>query len=317
MKRLLYLLLTLCWFLNSCGIIDEKDISKNKIMLYAPKNELRSKLYTINYWWEELPGASKYRLQIVLTDTSFRDSMGLVLDTLSTKTQFKKTMAPGCYLWSVTGVNGAYKTLRSDIWKLKVDSTSIAGQELTITTPGADTLYTKNPALSISWSELIGAKEYVVQLDTSGSIVLDKSVADLNYKYTFTANQVYTLGIYAKNGLQKSNTTRRTIIFDKTAPDTIRTMTPGTTTETGAPVISASSKLQWNAPNDNLSGIKDYTVKVTSSSLNINPVIVTVPEVNLSDFNLSNTSLTYAWSVVTSDKAGNLRESRRLYFKIK
>lgn len=304
-----------------CSDILEKDISKSQVRLYAPGDGLRSKLYTINYYWEELPGVTKYRIQILQSDTTFKDTLGLIADTLVSKNQFKKTMAPGSYLWSVLGVNGAYKAIRSSVWKLTVDSVSLDGQDFTINSPSGDTAVNTN-SVKITWSELSGAKSYGLTIDTvNGKFTATTTTP--SYSLKLDHETVFTVSIVAQNGTAKSNPQERIITYDKTKPrlDTAQTSGswyPGKLTAANPQIVPDTVVLKWPEAIDNLPVIKNYTITLITSDNNIPANGSPFTSASNSQRVVLNPSTKYQWSVIANDLAGNASESSRLmYFKTK
>jgi hypothetical protein len=84
------------------------DISLNTISLLAPAAGLQTKNKQHLFLWDELEGATKYRLLVVSPDLVSPST--LTLDTVITSNFFTKQLAVGQYEWCVKGVNSEFST---------------------------------------------------------------------------------------------------------------------------------------------------------------------------------------------------------------
>ncbi|TKG88109.1 hypothetical protein EYV94_27635 [Puteibacter caeruleilacunae] len=89
--------------------IDEvKDLSAEIVTLMAPAADLSTAVKTLTFWWEEVSGATKYRLQIV--SPSFDNIERLIEDVEVTGNKKTVTLTEGTYQWRVKAVNAESKT---------------------------------------------------------------------------------------------------------------------------------------------------------------------------------------------------------------
>src|ERR1700743_1945090 len=153
MKLKLFSLLTITLFflvgmLYSCKDFIEPNISKSQVTLEAPTNNYQSSSYTVSFWWDEVPDALHYRLQIV---TPSFDSVGsLSLDSLVASNKFSINLAPGKYQWRVRAENGSSVTVYSPLRSFTVSNSSITLQTLQLSAPANNTV-TNQGSTTFEW----------------------------------------------------------------------------------------------------------------------------------------------------------------------
>lgn len=327
MKLNLYLWMTIVvlmlFSLSGCTDLIETDISKKDIVLYAPKDNIKTKNYTNTFWWQEVTGATQYRLQVVQTDTLFRDSINLILDTVVSKTQFSKTLSPGNYLWSVFGQNNAYKSHRSAINRLQIDSNSIRAVNTTITSPLSGT-YTNDPDVNLTWDNLYSATSYILDIDSVGT-PKKKNTTSTSYSFTCGKQGKYQFTVSGSDGKNNSLASPLVYIyFDSIAPDTSSSgFLKGTLSTSNNPPQSVSRSLsgvlEWNPVDDkNGTGLKEYDLFVAPVSGGLGDPVYSGTATSYSLSGLSPAPKSgdiYQWQVKAYDKANNQVSSRVYYFR--
>ena len=94
--------------LVSCDDLIEPDISTEKIALRTPAESLSTTSTRVNFWWDELDGARKYRIQIATPD--FENPVSLEVDSVVSVNKITLELPVGDYQWCVNGENFAYTT---------------------------------------------------------------------------------------------------------------------------------------------------------------------------------------------------------------
>ena len=94
--------------LIACDDILETDITKDKIVLRTPSDELSTTETELLFWWESLDGASSY--QVLITAPDFENPTALLLDSTVTADRLVLTLPVGDCEWCVRGKNSAYET---------------------------------------------------------------------------------------------------------------------------------------------------------------------------------------------------------------
>lgn len=240
------IILGLLVLMIGCDQIIEKDISKEKIIVNAPLAK-RSEIYTQTFWWEEVKGASSYRLQIVYNRF---DSLPLFrLDTLVKTTKFTLTLRPAVYQWRLWAENGSS---RSDTvsHRITIDSSTISRQQINVsrTNPSASSgvITTNSPSVNFYWEKLEGATTYQVQIASDTASQLSSPQETLNYTLTMAKEGTYYVRVIGKNtqGEESIPSERFTVIFDKTGPAKVTLSSPNDNFQ--IPLGVDSVTLVWN-----------------------------------------------------------------------
>jgi hypothetical protein len=103
----------------SCEDFQEMDISKIKVQLDAPSNNLQTALSNITFWWDSIDNVQKYNIRVV--SKSFNNLETIILDTTVKKTKIIKQLAAGEFEWRVCAINGDNKAY-SDTFKFVIQS---------------------------------------------------------------------------------------------------------------------------------------------------------------------------------------------------
>lgn len=97
--------------LQSCKDVFEKDISKDVVKMMAPPPSGVLMGEKVDFVWEEMEGAEKYRLVVV--KPSFATIRNYICDTIVKNTYFRMSLDTGAYEWSVQAQNFAYESRRN------------------------------------------------------------------------------------------------------------------------------------------------------------------------------------------------------------
>lgn len=109
-KIVMPVILCMFWVIG-CEDVFEKDLSKKEVVLVAPGDSIRTSYEQQVFVWEEIEGATGYRLIIV--SPQFERPERCLLDTLVAGRQFSFTLKPGEYQWRVRPENSAYEGIYS------------------------------------------------------------------------------------------------------------------------------------------------------------------------------------------------------------
>jgi threonine aldolase len=91
--------------LFSCSQTLERPLENDKVELIAPANNVTTTFRSNTYVWEELEGATKYRLQIA--SPRFDSIVRFITDTTVSKTNLTLTLDSGRYEWRVKALNNS------------------------------------------------------------------------------------------------------------------------------------------------------------------------------------------------------------------
>lgn len=281
--------------LASCEeILLETDISKEVVELIAPANSSSFNSTGVAFTWESVSDATKYRLQIA--KPNFESPTQIVLDTLVNITSFNQQLAIGNYEWRVKAVNSAYETNYTSRFFSVASNEDFQNNTIVLNTP-TNNLITKTPLQSLSWQAIIGATNYQLQIyDSNSTIKLDETLTATSYDYTFPEGS-FSWRVRATNGEKQTLYTSRTILVDKTSPNTPTLVIPVNASTTSNTTIS----FQWNRAAISGSAEKDSIYIYTNSA----QTVLQLKAEATSPYSSTLTTGTYYWVVKAFDAADN------------
>lgn len=293
--------LSVLFLLHSCKEFIEPNISKSKVTLEAPFNNYQSRSYTVNFWWDEVPDALHYRLQIVTP--GFDSVESLVLDSLVASNKFAVNLVPGKYQWRVSAENGSSSTAFSVARSFTVSNSSIKQQSVQLSSPANNTL-TNQSSTIFRWGSLYGATGYRLEIDTNNfqnesAVIYNQLVPGQQVSYAFPKDQGYQWRVRAENDTAQSRWSAINIItYDHTPPAQVSLSSPANNQ-----TIALAVSLQWNAVTS-ASKYKLYVFQSDSTTAyNQNfPMVLTTTSYS---FNLGVSGDRVYWKVSAIDAAGN------------
>lgn len=98
------IIIALSIFAWSCDDIVEEDITNDMILTISPTEGAIIEGNTVQFSWQELDGSDNYRVQVI------NNNQAIVVDSLSSTSNFSVALNPGTYQWRVKGENFAYST---------------------------------------------------------------------------------------------------------------------------------------------------------------------------------------------------------------
>lgn len=116
-NTVLFFLVMVVMILPSCEDFEEKDLSKEQVMLIAPSDNLITAKTRLTFWWDSLETVEIYNLRIV--SKSFIQIEDIVLDTTVVGTKVSKILKAGEFEWKVTAI-GKSSVAHSDTFGLVI-----------------------------------------------------------------------------------------------------------------------------------------------------------------------------------------------------
>jgi hypothetical protein len=291
----------------ACSDLIEESIEEKVVVIITPSDGTVTENYTQTFWWEKVDGALNYRLQMVYN--KFDSAAEFKLDTLLSKTRFVITLKPAKYQWRVVALNGSSETSVNTIQDLRIDSASIAGQNILLTSP-INNFITKEADIIFKWQALSGATEYRLKVTTENNyVVVDSVVSSVtSLSYEFEKDSTYYWTVTGKhNDVMSSPSSKWSFVVDRVAPDSVTLNLP----LSGA-MSSSPTTLKWTAPND--AWLSHYEIFIYKGSVGTpfsnkyNPYSTatdTSPLKTSFTFNEGNLNDKIIWKVRVVDKAGN------------
>ena len=297
-------LLSLALGIVSCDDIFEKDITNDTIQTISPSNEAVVESNVVNFQWNSLEGADKYRIQLIASNQA------IVLDSLVSKTNLTFPVTQGEYQWKVRGENFAYQSSYSTLLNLTVIETSnLANQQVVLSSP-SNGFYTNDTNLTCSWQGINKVDYYDLELVnmTKGQTVvyqlsnITNTLATLN-NTILSQDAEYQWKIRAVNNTSKTAFASRVFSLDKVNPNQPQNNLPANNT---VKVANQSITFDWVSPTD--TGIIQSPISYTIEFANSNVFTTIIQTSNSSTTTFSQAfTLTgeYYWRIKTSDVAGN------------
>lgn len=203
----------------------EPNLNDETVTLLSPQDNFQTTSNTVSFWWEELDGATSYRLQIV--DSSFNAIISLIADTTVEGTQFTQNLQPGKYQWRIKAVNGSSQTVYTTPRNLRIDTTSnISSQNIVLISPSAN-FYSNTGSSTFKWSALANADDYRFQVINQGnsSTVVDVILLTDSFTYSL-AEGTYTWQVRGQNAVSNTQYSTRTLTVDLSPPAVSSPVTP-------------------------------------------------------------------------------------------
>lgn len=288
--------LLLCLLLGACADILEDDITGRGVILLTPPDNHQTSSNLIEFRWEAVPDAMRYRIQIA--DPDFQNPVRIVLDTLISATRLATSLSPGSYTWQVRGENPNSHTSYYMRLLTITESPTLAGLTPILSSPEAGVAI-RNEPITFTWQELSGASDYRFELRTgssSGALVQAQIVQATLYEADGIAEGTYAWGVQGQNATSSSAFAYRGIRIDRTPPSTPALLAPGQ----AASFPNAPFTFQWQSGVDALTSTADSLFVLDANLQSIRAIAA------------STTSITdslgpgaYSWHVRTVDEAGN------------
>jgi heme/copper-type cytochrome/quinol oxidase subunit 2 len=300
------ILLALVIISFSCTDVLEEDITDNTIQIISPTEGNLLTNSTVNFQWNWLKGADKYRIQI------FNSNQVIVLDSLvKNKLNLNYTLPTGGYKWRVRGENFAYQSIFSFPVSFSTAVSNILTNQMVSLSIPNDNFFTKSTTLALLWQPITTATSYDVEIVTSaGNLILPTTTVTsptiiLNStQLALEANYIWK--VKAKNSTTNTETpfASRTFSVDRTDPNLPQNNLPANNSLT-IPVNQAIT-FSWTAITD--SGAIQSPISYTIEYSNTNAFSTIIRTVNTLTTTSQQTFVTtgdYYWRVKATDAAGN------------
>ncbi|MHC0439232.1 hypothetical protein [Flavobacterium sp. 3-210] len=301
----LLLLLLLTFIAISCEDIFEEDISNDNIETISPKNNTVIESNVVNFQWNELDGAKKYRVQVLNLDET------VVIDSLVTKNNFICPLSPGNYKWKVRGENFAYESKYSTALDFSIITTNdLTNQQVILSTPD-NNIYKNDANITLKWQKLGAATGYnveVLNVTTGESVYSSENKPETTVQLS-TSNLAKDAAYQWK--VRGVNITSQTLVFSSRNFN-IDTVVPGTP-QNSLPATNAiissnqSTAFSWISPTD--TGTIQSPLLYTIEFSNTNTFTTILTSVNNASTTYQYTFTTagdYYWRIKTTDAAGNI-----------
>ena len=293
----------------SCDDFISINISDKTPVIITPQMEDTLQESPVTIKWENLTGATKYRLQVV--SPSFDHIEHYVLDTIVYNNYFVSQLDSSEYELSLTAYNSGYtsKTLGPVKFYVGVNP-AVIEHKVELISP-SDSLYTKPLFNSnFSWNPFNDAQSYEFSFRRGANFSTSEILTTINNIVTNTINLpsnislnegVYCWGVKAYTSSSETIYSTHKIFVDVTNPNIPSLISPTNLTTQNSGLIS----FNWS------SGLDQGTIKSPiqstleiSSDLLFNTIVFS-DDLSQNTAQVTLTSGTYYWRVLNFDAAGN------------
>lgn len=300
-----YSLLVISFFIISCDDILEDDITGDTIQVIYPQNNQEITSNVVNFQWNALEGADKYRIQV------YHANQSVALDSLVSTSSFTHPLNPGSYQWRVRGENSAYTSSYSFASNFSVIETNdLTSQQIILVNPSNE-LVTNNPNVVFAWQAINAAESYTFELInvTAGNNIVHQvsglTTTSFSINNTIIPDDaVYQWKIKAVNSTSETQFSSRNFSIDRVNPNQPINSSPLDNFTQNSSI--ADIDFSWNIPVD--TGVIQspilYTIEF-SNSINFTTILQS-SNINQSSFSQSfPTAGVYYWRIIARDGAGN------------
>lgn len=312
-NRIFFLVIAALFVATGCKEIIAKNITSETPVLIVPSANDTVPYNPVQFKWEPMDGATKYRLQVVTP--GFSNISYFALDTLVTGTEFYAALDSAKYEMKLTAVNAGYESqvLGPIAFWVGVQPTSGTGTSVSLSFPLAGAYKQDNFVGPFEWGTIASANSYEFSLregttfSTGNPIHFQNNISTsiINLPSSLALGEgEYSWGVkaYLTNGTETGYSTR-TFAVDVTNPNTpAGTFTPSGTFETGTVTFSWNNGMDpgvVKAPVTSVLQIASdsgFTTIVEEESVQGNTVAIDMTSESMG---------VYYWRVYNVDAAGN------------
>jgi hypothetical protein len=290
----------------SCEDILEEDISNDTAQILSPLANAQIVSNVVNFQWNKLKGADKYRVQV------YGANQSIVKDSLVSNTNLTLPLLQGQYQWRVRGENFAYQSAYSfPVSFSVVQSLDLSTQQVLLSSP-VNNLFSKATTLNCSWQAISVANTYELELVnvTAGqSIVLQQSnitgTSLLFSAANLSQDAQYQWKVKAVNASSQTPFASRTFSIDRVNPNQSTNSLPA---NNATQLVNQQVNFSWTIPVDTgviQSPITSYAIEFSNTNA-FTTISQTLNSATSAVTNTFSSAGDYYWRVKAVDGAGNV-----------
>lgn len=300
--------------LFGCKDFIEKDISGETPVLLLPANNSTISANPVHIKWEEMEGATKYRIEIVSPE--FGNIQSYPLDSIVSGTNFFFGLDSAQYEIRITAMNAGFSSQPSAIKRFTVGTSSgSTNGSVTLLSPAAGAYYNESFPGVFSWntqslSNVFSCTFELHKTEFFSGQLLDvapqlNSVNIQSKDGTELTEGAYSWGVKAflgPGGTTETNFSKRVFYIDKTDPGSATPTLPANNSNAFAGPIT----FNWELPEDDGDIQSPVGGKVELSTFaNFATIYKSGTSVSNSVTINNIAAGTYYWRVILKDEAGN------------
>ena len=305
---------------SSCKDFIEKNIENDTPVIILPLVDDTISANPVHFKWQELDGATKYRIEIV--SPSFAAIQNFVVDSIITGTNFYIDLDSNEFQFRLTALNAGYSSLTTPPQTFWVGtSQGSTGTTVQLNSPANNLYVNETFSGNYSWFSLSNVSSYTFELHegttfAGATLHFSDQIATSSissFDGTELNEGAYCWGVkaYLNDGTE-TNYAKRVFYVDTTDPGLAGLVSPINSTTLNAGLIT----FNWSFPSDNgivqspLIGTLEVSTNTSFTNL-LTPESVTGTSASK---NLS--AGVYYWRVKVSDSAGNIGEYPSNYWTL-
>ena len=289
----------------SCEDVLEEDITNDIIQIISPIEGEVVSSNVVNFQWNTLKGADKYRVQV------YNANQAVVLDSIvENKTNLTHPLLAGAYKWRVRGENFGYQSTYSfPVSFSVVQSTDLTTQQVVLTSP-VNGLYTNSTSLTCAWQDLNPADYYELELInvTAGQTIVYQQSNITNTSVTLNSTSLvqeaeYQWKIKGVNTTSQTVFSSRNFFIDRTNPNQSQNSLP---LNNATQIANQAITFSWTAPADTGTIQSQISYSIEFSNTNtFGTIIQTSNSTTTTVQQIFTAAGDYYWRVKATDAAGN------------
>lgn len=316
------LILTLSLSLFGCKDFIEKNISEETPVLILPANNSTINANPVHIKWEELEGATKYRIEIVSPE--FANIQNFPLDSIVTGTNFFFGLDSAQYEIRITAINAGFSSKPSAIKRFWVGTSQGGNNSVTLLNPNANEYFNEDFNEIFSWSVVPNAESYTFELHSSNTFAGPNVISPIDQLGSININTGLTGADLAEGpycwgvkayiiGGGETDFSKRVFYIDKTDPPLAGLSVPAN----NSAIAAGNITFTWTMPADIGTIQSPRTSKIQiAHDTGFTDLVEISPDI-FSTGNTIGVDLltpgTYYWRVIVKDEAGNITTPSTYY----
>ncbi len=300
--------------LFGCKDFIEKNISEETPVLILPANNATINANPVHFKWEELEGATNYRIEIVSPD--FANVQSFPLDSIVTGTNFFFGLDSAQYEIRITAMNAGFNSKPSAIKRFWVGTSQGGANSVTLLNPAADVYENESFDGKFSWNPITSTavSSYTFELhetNSFGGAYVGQPINQLGITAITVPDAVgteledgpYCWGVkaYFVNG-GETEFSKRVFYIDKTAPGLAVLNLPTNNFTVGAGNVDFT----WTLPAQGANQSPIQSKLEIATDTGFSNLVEVIPYSTATTYPRTMTPGTYYWRVIVKDEAGNI-----------
>lgn len=280
---------------TGCKALIEENIRGSKVNVLFPKTGDSLNTYNVTFWWDQVPDATSYELQLV--QGTFSNIQNFILDSTITSTRYTYILTPGTYQWRVRALNNSTQTDFTTQSFVVLRNDSLGAQGVILQYP-PDNFFSNHTSQTFRWYPIPQTTYYTFQLLTAaGGLVYTTDLTTDTIVLDNIQQGELQWRVRASDNSSSTAFTTRALNIDSIAPNTPIAISPANGDSVNTPFT-----ISWDR------GVVSGSSIVDSLYLYSDSLITLYQQVGSASTSYSVSSIpvgTYFWRVRSTDQTGN------------